>query len=265
MTERATPGAQVMSDHHVRRHPVYREMKDRLKGEIAEREAENGRLLAGLLPNLKPTLVREIPLFRELRDRHNALKRENEELRKQLREALPSRYAIQKSEEYRKLRGDRDELREEVRSARLELKKSRWAEEVRVSHRGRAAWAIETLNQLLPDRAFEPAAMVDWHLEQATLWADLAKLPLSALTSRLRYMREDGLDPHRNHREEHGYVPAALRLKLLHEYAQCAHCEAENDLTIDHVLPLLHGGTSAEENLQVLCRSCNSKKGARLA
>lgn len=53
---------------------------------------------------------------------------------------------------------------------------------------------------------------------------------------------------------------------------KCRLCEAETDydnpqsyveLTIDHIVPLAKGGTNDLENLQLLCRSCNCKKGAR--
>lgn len=32
---------------------------------------------------------------------------------------------------------------------------------------------------------------------------------------------------------------------------------------IDHVIPLARGGADSEENLQLLCRPCNLRKGAR--
>lgn len=46
---------------------------------------------------------------------------------------------------------------------------------------------------------------------------------------------------------------------------KCCHCE-ENDeskLTIDHIKPVSKGGSDDIHNLQILCRSCNSRKGAK--
>lgn len=43
----------------------------------------------------------------------------------------------------------------------------------------------------------------------------------------------------------------------------CAHCGTELDLSVDHIIPRYEGGTNDANNLQVLCRSCNSRKGTR--
>ena len=41
----------------------------------------------------------------------------------------------------------------------------------------------------------------------------------------------------------------------------CQHCGATSDLTIDHITPLVRGGSNELDNLQFLCKSCNSRKG----
>jgi hypothetical protein len=41
----------------------------------------------------------------------------------------------------------------------------------------------------------------------------------------------------------------------------CGLCGSEQDLTIDHVIPLAEGGTNDEQNLRVLCQRCNFRKG----
>jgi 5-methylcytosine-specific restriction endonuclease McrA len=44
----------------------------------------------------------------------------------------------------------------------------------------------------------------------------------------------------------------------------CVHCGTSEQLTVDHVWPHSRGGSDDMENLQTLCHSCNSKKGARV-
>jgi hypothetical protein len=63
-----------------------------------------------------------------------------------------------------------------------------------------------------------------------------------------------------------GKVPAeVLEAVMERDGHRCQNCGGTEDLTIDHKLvPWSEGGSSTDpENLQVLCRSCNSSKGAR--
>ena len=53
------------------------------------------------------------------------------------------------------------------------------------------------------------------------------------------------------------------KLVVERDGAFCATCGSETSLTIDHIVPVIRGGTDALENLRVLCQSCNSRKGAR--
>jgi hypothetical protein len=43
---------------------------------------------------------------------------------------------------------------------------------------------------------------------------------------------------------------------------KCCACGATEDLTVDHVFPVILGGKTNPDNLQTLCRSCNSSKGS---
>ncbi len=44
----------------------------------------------------------------------------------------------------------------------------------------------------------------------------------------------------------------------------CGCKPAGRDLTLDHVIPLVRGGSHTADNLRVACRSCNSSKRTRL-
>lgn len=64
-----------------------------------------------------------------------------------------------------------------------------------------------------------------------------------------------------------GYGPewAALSRRARRLQPWCAACGATDDLTVDHLVPLAQTGTAVRPTLadvQVLCRSCNSSKGA---
>lgn len=44
----------------------------------------------------------------------------------------------------------------------------------------------------------------------------------------------------------------------------CRNCGSTSTLHFDHVIPRSWGGASAADNVQLLCRNCNLKKGASL-
>lgn len=59
------------------------------------------------------------------------------------------------------------------------------------------------------------------------------------------------------------YQRKALLRKWMQQCTQCAYCPALAT-TVDHVLPLVRGGTNHEGNLVPCCRRCNSSKAGLL-
>jgi 5-methylcytosine-specific restriction endonuclease McrA len=47
-------------------------------------------------------------------------------------------------------------------------------------------------------------------------------------------------------------------------FKKCKLCNKIKKLTLDHIIPLSLGGIHAKENIQILCKSCNSKKHNKL-
>lgn len=45
---------------------------------------------------------------------------------------------------------------------------------------------------------------------------------------------------------------------------KCLSCGTTENLTIDHIVPVLKGGIRAKFNLQTLCKRCNLRKGERI-
>lgn len=57
-------------------------------------------------------------------------------------------------------------------------------------------------------------------------------------------------------------IPPDLRIAVLkRDGFRCVVCDADSDLMADHVIPEGLGGDTTFENLQTLCRPCNSHKG----
>jgi hypothetical protein len=79
--------------------------------------------------------------------------------------------------------------------------------------------------------------------------------------------RSPGVTPEQLKRARREFLDCAGRRRLRAEFALGLHvcpCGAVDRLTVDHVVPLARGGTNDPTNLQVLCLSCNTRKGARV-
>jgi hypothetical protein len=51
---------------------------------------------------------------------------------------------------------------------------------------------------------------------------------------------------------------------FLRDRYECQVCRAKDSLTLDHIVPRTRGGDNEDENLRVLCMSCQCRKGDRL-
>ncbi len=62
-----------------------------------------------------------------------------------------------------------------------------------------------------------------------------------------------------------GKIPEELRQQVLERDGhRCVECESIKRLSVDHIIPERHGGETVLENLQVMCRPCNSDKGMKM-
>lgn len=80
--------------------------------------------------------------------------------------------------------------------------------------------------------------------------------------------RERSLESYEKRRREADAIISdpSLRKRIMErDGGRCVQCGRNDDLSIDHIIPVLMWGESEDHNLQTLCRPCNSAKGARLA
>lgn len=70
----------------------------------------------------------------------------------------------------------------------------------------------------------------------------------------------------RNPQDTKTVIPEGLRWEVFERDGhKCKHCGSGRWLRADHIVPECRGGPTTLDNLQTLCRSCNSRKGARAA
>ena len=93
------------------------------------------------------------------------------------------------------------------------------------------------------------------------------KNPRKVLDRNQRW-REANLDKFRasNHRRRVHKLnnisePYDFKAICIHYDNRCVRCGEEKPLTVDHILPVSKGGPDIAENIQPLCKSCNSSKG----
>ena len=60
------------------------------------------------------------------------------------------------------------------------------------------------------------------------------------------------------------WIRQALLRKQRHTCQLCGVNSVVSQIEIDHIIPIALGGTNRFENLQLLCRRCNRRKGIRI-
>lgn len=60
------------------------------------------------------------------------------------------------------------------------------------------------------------------------------------------------------------HIPLAVRRAVYERDGfACINCGAFDDISLDHIVPYSLNGPDTVENLQTMCRPCNSRKGAK--
>ncbi len=99
-----------------------------------------------------------------------------------------------------------------------------------------------------------------WKFQGTVLWAEMDPdvwIPMPD-------MKDAPLPEHQREFYTKQRIPDKLRWEIWErDNFTCQHCESRRMLTIDHIRSEWKGGTLDKENLQTLCRSCNSKKGIK--
>jgi len=75
----------------------------------------------------------------------------------------------------------------------------------------------------------------------------------------------DHLKSYPNRRKQSIRNNQRVRKDVLDKYNhQCNQCSSKKSLEVDHIIPIKSGGSDDMDNLQILCKSCNSSKGAKI-
>ncbi|MGW3470591.1 HNH endonuclease [Saccharopolyspora sp. NPDC000995] len=60
-------------------------------------------------------------------------------------------------------------------------------------------------------------------------------------------------------------IPREIKRRVFQrDGGRCVQCGTDFEIQYDHIIPIALGGSSTEENLQLLCAQCNQSKGANL-
>lgn len=99
--------------------------------------------------------------------------------------------------------------------------------------------------------------------EGAIVYYEMVRIlrELGFCTPSKEYDRHHGIqDPSTKYKKKR--IPGNIRTQVYErDMYRCKECGTHKALTVDHIYPESLGGESSLENLQTLCKSCNSRKG----
>ena len=144
------------------------------------------------------------------------------------------------------------------------------------------AWPARRIRALLRAQLEEPVVLVrdgrrcTWVFEDRFYWEDdelQARDVLALIRERERLARRrlerahatlarDGSAARAPRRER--IAPEVRRAVFERDGGRCVECGSDFDIQYDHVIPFSAGGAATAENLQVLCATCNKRKGDSL-
>ena len=102
-----------------------------------------------------------------------------------------------------------------------------------------------------------------WNPEACFSEQALRETDVSVMESESYYEYRESYEFRRQQANEALANPKLRQLIYGRDGKVCRNCKATKNLSIDHIVSVLNGGGNEPENLQVLCRSCNSSKGGK--
>lgn len=71
--------------------------------------------------------------------------------------------------------------------------------------------------------------------------------------------------PHESKAYKRRKISGTVRAQVMErDQYRCVRCGSWERLSLDHIHPVSKGGTDHPDNLQTMCQSCNSAKGAKV-
>ena len=131
--------------------------------------------------------------------------------------------------------------------------------------------AIEIVRKVTAEEGMHPNDVTVSRLKEWGLYSPSINL-FEGKLSKLRELAAEGMSPpladiHLQAspaRTRQRLTNAVMSAVWTRDGGKCVECGLIDDLEFDHVIPFSKGGSSTTENLRILCRVCNRKRGASL-